>query len=151
MSYQFRLATMLKLREQARDERRRELAQAYEAERILRERVAELQSEISTTQQRTRQLAGVGTISVEGLLNTRRYELLMKSQVSQTEGQIAHVLDEIERRRQSLLEADRDVKVLEKLRERQLEQYAELQQKRENKQLDDAAIRGFSRRREVTS
>ena len=149
MSYQFRLATMLKLREQARDERRRELAQAYEAERILRERVAELRSEISTTQQRTRQLAGVGTISVEGLLNTRRYELLMKSQVSQTEGQIVHVLDEIERRRQSLLEADREVKVLEKLRERQLEQYAELQQKRENKQLDDAAIRGFSRRREV--
>lgn len=150
MSYQFRLATMLKLREQARDERRRDLAQAYEAERVLRERVAELQVEIVNTQARTRQAAGGGSVSVETLLNARRYELLMKSQVVQTQAQIAQVLEEIERRRQTLLEADREVKVLEKLRERQLEQYAEVEQKREHKQLDDAALRGFSRRREVT-
>jgi len=142
---------MLKLREQSRDERRRELGQALEAERILRERVAELQSEIATTQERTRQLAGIGSVSVEALLNARRYQLLIKSQVAQTEAQIIQVLEEVEKRRQVLLEADREVKVLEKLRERQLEQYAELQRKQENKQLDEAALRGYSRRREVTT
>src|SRR4051812_31976263 len=125
MSYRFRLATMLKLRDQTRDERRRDLAQAYEAERILRERLADMQREIVATQERTRKAASLGTIDVETLLNTRRYELLMKSQVAQTEAQIAQVLEEIERRRRALLEADREVKVLEKLRERQLEQHAE--------------------------
>jgi flagellar FliJ protein len=149
MSYRFRLATMLKLRDQTRDERRRDLAQAYEAERILRDRLADSRSEIVATQERTRQAASLVNIDVEALLNTRRYELLMKTQVSQIEGQIAQVLEEIERRRRALLEADREVKVLEKLRERQLEQHTETERKRENKQLDDAALRGF-RRQEAT-
>lgn len=149
MAYQFRLTTMLKLRDQARDERRRELAQAYEAERILRERMAELQAEIETTRERTRIIGGAGSINIEELLNARRYALVMKSQVAEAQAQVKLVLEEVERRRLALLEADRDVKVLEKLRERQSEQYGEIQRKQENKELDEAALRGFSRQREA--
>jgi flagellar FliJ protein len=150
MANTFRLGTMLKLREQARDERRRDLAQAYEAERILRERVEELQQEIAATHARTRQLAGEGSVNVEGLLNTRRYQLLMKSQVAATEQQITQVLEEVERRRQALIESDRDVKVLEKLRERQQQQQEIAEAKREAKQLDEAGLRAFLRQHEVT-
>ena len=150
MAPQFRLATLLKLREQARDERRRELAQAFAAERVLRGRVAELQAEIESTRQRTRQASGQGSVNVEGLLTARRYESIVKAQVSTVNAQIGQVLEEIERRRLTLLEADRDVKVLEKLRVRQAEQFAELAQQRESKQIDEAALRGFVRRREVT-
>lgn len=149
MSPGFRLATLLKLREQTRDERRRDLAQAFEAERILQERVAQMLAEIQALQQRTRQVAGQGSINVEALLNARRYEQLVKGQVVTTNVQITQVRDEIERRRQTLLEADRDVKVLEKLRQLQAAQQTTVEQKRENRQLDEAALRGFARRREV--
>ena len=149
MATDFRLATLLKLREQTRVERRRELAQAFEAERILRDRAAQLQADIEATQQRTRDAAR-GNVNVESLLNARRYELSVKGQLAEANQQIAQVLAEIERRRQALLEADRDVKVLEKLRDLQSEQHAALERKRENRQLDEAALRGFARRQEVT-
>ena len=44
---------------------------------------------------------------------------------------------EIERRRQALVEADREVRVLEKLRERQLEQHRREEELRETKRLDE--------------
>jgi flagellar protein FliJ len=149
MAQNFRLATLLKLREQTRVERRRELAQAFEAERILRDRATQMQADIESTQQRTRS-AAQGSVNVETLLNARRYELTVKGQLAEVKGQIAQVLEEIERRRQALLEADRDVKVLEKLRELQAAQQAVVEQKRENKQLDEAGLRGFARRQEVS-
>ena len=49
--------------------------------------------------------------------------------------QIADVAQEVERRRLALLEADREVKVLEKLRERQLTAYEAVQSKREDQRL----------------
>jgi flagellar FliJ protein len=149
MTPAFRLATLLKLREQTRVERRRELAQAFEAERILRDRAAQMQSDIESTQQRTR-MAAQGSVNVETLLNARRYELTVKGQLAEIQRQIAQVLEEIERRRHALLEADRGVKVLEKLRELQAAQHASLEQKRENRQLDEAGLRGFVRRQEAT-
>jgi flagellar protein FliJ len=148
MAQSFRLATLLKLREQTRVERRRELAQAFEAERILRDRAAQMQSDIELTQQRTRS-AAKGSVNVETLLNARRYELTVKGQLADVQAQIAQVIEEIERRRQALLEADRDVKVLEKLRELQAAQQAALEQKRENRQLDEVGLRGYARRQEA--
>jgi flagellar export protein FliJ len=50
------------------------------------------------------------------------------------------VTAEVDRRRQSLVEADREVKVLEKLREQQLARHNTEQAKREIKQLDAVAI-----------
>lgn len=150
MPFRFRLQPILTLREQARDERRRELAQAYEAERILRERIGQMQAEIAATQERTRQSAGPGQVNVEDLVNSRRYELIVKSQAAAVETQLATVLEEIERRRQALQESDRDVKILEKLRERQSQQYAEVELRREAKSLDEAALRGYARSQEAT-
>jgi flagellar export protein FliJ len=88
-------------------------------------------------------------VNVENLLNARRYELVVKSQLAEVNAQIAQVLAEIERRRQVLLEADRDVKVLEKLRQLQATQQVAIEQKQETRQLDEAALRSYARQREV--
>src|SRR3990170_1273917 len=87
MAPSFRLATLLKLREQTRDERRRELAQAFEAERILRDRTAQMQLDIELTQQRTRSAAR-GGVNVETLLNARRYELTVRGQLGDVKASI---------------------------------------------------------------
>jgi flagellar export protein FliJ len=46
---------------------------------------------------------------------------------------------EIERRREVLVEADRDVRVLEKLREKQTERHRYEENRREIRQLDEVA------------
>lgn len=141
----FRLTAVLKLREQTRDERRRDLAQAFEAERILQSRLSAIQAELAELRDRTRDSSGHGTLDIESLLNARRYQMIIKSQISEVETQLRQVLAEVERRRAALVEADRDVKTLEKLQDRQAQQLAAAEMKREAKQLDEAAVRGFLR------
>ena len=52
---------------------------------------------------------------------------------------------EIDRRRRALLAADRDVKVLEKLRERRLVQHRLEEERQLAKQLDEAALQAVGR------
>ena len=149
MSFQFRLATLLKLREQVRDERRRDLAQAYEADRILQEREEAIQSEVGENQQRVRELSQTRELRVDSLTNARRYEAVLKMQAAGLGQQRAQVAEEVERRRTALLEADRDVKALEKLRERQQVSHEAVLVKRHDQQLDEAALRSFARKHEA--
>jgi flagellar FliJ protein len=145
-----RLNTIRKLREQTRDERRRDVAQALEAERILLAQLRDVEAEIEATRDRTRRLGEVGALDVEQLIHSRRYESLLKSQLAALHAQLKQVNEELERRRQLLVEADREVKVLEKLEERARQQEEYRAARREARQLDEVAIRRFVRQ-EATS
>jgi len=137
--FRFRLATLLKLREATRDERRAELAQAYQADALLEQQQDRLQRELAGLVLQSRKVAGPGTLDVDQLLQTQRYELFLRARQSQLADQRGTVAEEIERRRQILVEADREVRVLEKLRQRQLERHREEEGRREMKILDEVA------------
>lgn len=140
-AYKFRLATLMKLRESVRDERRAFLAEAYEAERILLERLHEVEETLSALRNGLRSAMGPGTIDVDRLIESQRYELMLKAHVSQMNQQRKMLEEEIERRRQALMLADRDVRVLEKLRERQLEEHRQQENLQEIKRLDEVGSR----------
>ena len=53
--------------------------------------------------------------------------------------------EEIERRRQTLVQANRDVRVLEKLREKQAGRHRQEEDRRETKVLDEVAGRQVAR------
>src|SRR5437868_15462334 len=78
-----------------------------------------LREEQAGTLARTRELKSPGAADVDALLQTHRYEIVLASQRRQLEQQMDQVEQETERRRQAVVEADRGVRVLEKLRERQ--------------------------------
>ncbi len=143
--FNFRLKTLLRLREAARDERRADLAQAYEAEQILTRQTEKLEGEIHAARQQVRLSAAPGGIDVDTLLATHRYELVLGAQRQLLHEQSEQLSAEIQRRRQALVEADREVHVLEKLRQRQLERFKREEGKREMKRIDEVASR---RRRE---
>jgi len=147
--YRFRLQTLLRLRIAARDQRRAELAKALRAEQLLYEEQERLQEERSDVAQNGRQLKSPGQANVDSLLNHHRYEVLLGLKTRQLAAQTAEVQAETERRRQALVEADRDVKVLEKLRDRQAATYQQEENRREAKQLDETAAIEFGRHREV--
>jgi len=64
----------------------------------------------------------------------------LKAHRKQLEGQREQVAVEIERRREVLVAANREVRVLEKLREKQSQRHREEENRREAKQLDEAAV-----------
>lgn len=137
--FKFRLETLLRLRDTARDERRAQLAKAYQAEEILSRQRQQLDDDLNELSDHNRLAAAPGQLNVDRLLDARRYELVLKSQQLHVDQQQQALETEIERRRQMLVEANRQVRVLEQLREKQLERHRREENRQEIKQLDEVA------------
>ena len=135
----------MKLREAERQQRRIELADAFHAESILHEQAAQLEQEIRDVEQRSRVISSPGRVHVDRVLDTHRYKLILKSQIMVLSQKEAQLQTEIERRRAVLAAADRDVRVLDKLRERKREEHDAAESRRESRQLDDFAVQRWSR------
>ncbi len=141
----FRLQTLLRLRIAERDERRGELAKALRAEALLAAEQERLSGEQRESAERQRRLKSPGAVNVDDLLSTHRYEVVLAAQERQLAAQAAQVAAETERRRLAVVEADRQVRVLEKLRERQAAAARKQAERREAKQYDEVATVGFLR------
>ena len=139
--FRFRLDSLLKLRVAARDQRREELANAYRADRILQQREEAVAADIVATQQLSKTCSAPGPIQVDRLLHTHRYELLLLAQLQQIHQQRQVLAAETERRRQTLVEADRELRILEKLREKHARDFACQEHKADIRALDEIALR----------
>jgi len=146
MSFRFRLETLLRLRLADRDQRRAELVKAQRAEDTLLAQAEALAREQTQTHELSRNLASPGAADIDRLIAAHRYELVLRTKAQQLAGQIQQVKTEVERRRQVLVEADRQVRVLEKLREKQQAAHTIREEKHEQKELDEQALVGFTRR-----
>ena len=139
--FQFRLSTLLKIREAARDQRRSALAQAYQAEAIVRKKEEELSDQVTQLRRQYRQAAQPGALQVDRLVERQRYELVLGAEQNHSRQQLRQLEEEIERRRIALVEADRDVRVLETLREKKKQAHEMKEYRQEVKQLDEVAGR----------
>jgi flagellar protein FliJ len=137
--YNFRLNTLQKVREAHRDQQRESLAEAFRAEQVLAENRAQLVDEKRELRELQRSAIEGQYLDVNRLLEAQRYELLLKAQGQELAKQAVLLAAEAERRRQILVEADREVRVLELLDERHRRAYDRDEQRAETKRLDDVA------------
>ena len=148
-TFRFRLQTLWRLRTAERDRRRAELAQAYEAAGILDKQRQQIEAEQSSTQEEARRLVSPGTADLDALLRVHRHQHILKAELHQLSLQRAQVETEIQRRRQVLVEADRQVRVVEKLHERKLAEHGRKADRVEVKLLDEMGSIAANRNREV--
>ena len=139
--FRYRLASLLKLREATCDERRVELTEAYQAETVLAQRRRELDDAIRENREHLRETGGPGEINVDTLVGGHRHQLLLAAQQQLMDRQQRQLEAEIERRRERLVEADQEVRALEKLRERQEDRFQYAEDRKEVKRLDEVAAR----------
>ena len=137
--YQFRLETLQKVREVRRNEDRASLAEAFRAEQVLAENQAELAAEAEELKALRRAATAGPYTDVNQLLEVQRYELLLKAQSQELAKQAVLLAAETERRRQVLVESDREVRVLELLDERHQREFQREQLRQETKLLDETA------------
>ena len=137
--FKFRLATLLRLRETTRDERRAELAAAYRTDQNLQQQLARLAVELEELKAVSRRAAGPGKVDVDQLVEAQRYQRTLESRQRQIIEERTSLAVEIERHRQTLLAADREVRTLEKLRETRHARHRQDENRREIKQLDEVA------------
>jgi flagellar export protein FliJ len=138
--FHFRLATLLRLREVTRDRRRVELAEAHRADEDLRGQLGRLSAEQRRLQDKCRRAAGPGAVDVDELVEAHRYAAALRAEEEGLRQKRHALAAEIDRRRQTLVAADRDVQVLEKLRERRQALHRLEEERQLAKQLDEAAL-----------
>ena len=137
--FQFKLATLLKPRETHLDEMRAKLAEAYQAEELLAKQASAVQEEIETLKSTQRTHAQTMSTDVNSLLELQRYQTVLRSHQTTLQQQGELLSTETEKRRQTLVESDRQVKLLVKLRDRQLSSFHQRRSKTEVKSLDEIA------------
>ena len=135
--FRFRLETLRKIRETHRDEMRSKLAEAHQAVRMLEDQIALVQEEALELQTNLRSAVDGTKIDINGLLVGGRYQSVLRAQLETMKGQIELLETEVERRRLVVVEADREVRVLDKLEERQRAEHRKMQQRAEINELDE--------------
>jgi flagellar export protein FliJ len=144
-AFRFRLATLLRLREAARDERRGQLAEAVQLDQRVRGQVQQVRGAIDASKQTRRQAVGGSSLDVDRLLAAARHELALEGEEQVYLRQLEAIGVELERRRQALVEADREVRTLERLRETHQERHVREELRSEQKVLDELALAPFVR------
>jgi flagellar protein FliJ len=143
--YKFRLATLQKVRKARRDRERTALAEAFRAEQVLGDRRAELAAEEEQLRELQRSATASRFMNINQLVEAQRYELVLRASGQELERQQALLAVEIERRRQALVEADREVRVLEQLDERHRNEHQRLERRRDTRGLDETAVQRHNR------
>ena len=138
--YKFRLETLHKLRSARRDQERASLADAFRAEQVLAEHRAAVTAEKLALRGLQRSATAGRYVDVNQLLEAQRYDLVLKTREAELTRQSELLAVETERRRQAVVEADREVRVLELLDERRRREHHRQQQRAETKALDEAAL-----------
>jgi flagellar protein FliJ len=143
--FNFRLATLLRLREAARDERQLELADAQRADAELDGQLARLETLERQLQGERRNAAGPGPVDLRRLIDAQRYAASLRTREADLRQQRQTLAAEIDRRRQAVVEADRDVRSLEKLHAKQLQAHRQSEERQEGKRLDEVALQAAGR------
>jgi len=148
MAFQFRFDSILALRCRERDEAGRELGKANEAIRRVDEQIQELQQK----RDEIRKLAAgmfqndtdgrperssTQSISVDRVLQQGRYDLQLQAEQIGLRATKETLVKELQRRREVLIDAEAEVKRLERLRETQKIEYRYLELQREQAESDD--------------
>ena len=133
---QFRLATLLRLRETLRDERRQELVAAQQAEQATRDVIAQMDHEATEMRRSWAIASHAGSIDIDALRDAAHFQLALSAQRQMALKTLADCSAQVDRARQSLLAADQALKTLEKLLKRQQDRNRQLEQKQELSQLD---------------
>ncbi len=138
--FRYRLAPMLRLRESERDRCRQEAAEALRNEEEAAVRVHQLNNELAELRKSVERASRPGRIAIDRFAHRELYERQLKTDLRQAEEAHRAATAEVERCRQRLVDANREVQILEKHREQQLARHRAAERKLEIKQLDEQAI-----------
>lgn len=121
--YQFRLERIQSLRERVREERRLLHAEALAFQRTIEQQIQRVQDVVATQKEALRFILSQPAVAVDRAIQGRTFEGVMTRYDQHLQGQLGQVRQAVEVRRQRLVEAERDVRILEKLDEKQRERY----------------------------
>ena len=143
----FSLHAVLKYRHQLEDQALQSLAQALEVETRLRQALHQVEEELAELYHDLQRDKEQGTTVDRLILFDQRIDLV-KTQVAERKTAVEKQQIQVNKRRQQLLKASKDRKVIEKLKEQQNAAYKHHLDKLEAGMLDEIAVLSHERRRQ---
>ena len=141
MPFTFRLEPLISIRDNVLKQKQAALAEAYEVRRVVEEQQSATERAIEQNLQASRDMMLSGNIDVGFLLNVRRHDAFLVVELETYRRQIVHIDEEIEVRRQAVTEANKELKIIEKLKEKKREQYLAEERRQETIEMDEIAGR----------
>ena len=139
--FKFRLEPLIKIRKNVLQECQAALAKAYDERRILEEHLQEVERQLAEGTATARSLMQPGQkVNIDYLLGIRRQEMFLLAHQNEIKQKMQEADEEIERCRAAVVEANKEVKILEKLKEKRHEQYLEDERREEAKAMDEIAV-----------
>ena len=135
--FNFRLNSVLNYRKTLRQQAQRNLADAYQQQQQANEELQAAQLEIDQLVNQMRDSAKQKQLDLDFALGGQRHHAKLKADMKKVADKLEQAGTEVERCRQDLIEADRDVKALEKLHDRQLADHRQQTAKHEAAEIDD--------------
>ena len=138
-TFRFNLKAVLRQRELAEQQRQREFADVQREYAAMEAELRALDESVKATTDDLRQNHLVGRISVEYLSAHRRFTLAMQRKAVEHAQRMATVKQRLDAARAVLVEAAKDRKAMEKLRDRRQEDWKADQDRREAAATDEVA------------
>lgn len=145
--FRFRLETVRRLREQARDAQRRVVADAVRAVTRVEDRIARLTQQLHDTVDRFRDAQRAERLDVASLRGHQIYRSWLHRNIVESNEELARQQAKLDYERAKLAEAWKRVKAIEKLRERQWKCHLTEVAREERAANDEAALQMYMRRR----
>lgn len=145
--FQFRLDRLQRLRDRTRQERRLSLAEATQYQQRIENQIAQLDEVRGQELLERRQRLAATTVSIEEVIRGQSFDAMLHRFAQQLGQQLEQVRGVVEQRRLQLQEAEKGVRVLEKLREKMEDRYDDQVESNERQLLDELANVGEQRRR----
>lgn len=139
--FEFRLQGLLGLREAERDARRSELAESLAAQQRLRQQYDHVADEVIRQARDRRHATTSGRLDVDRLRVASQFEQSLRHELQAVARRLQGLEVLLAEQQTALVESQRQVRVLENLRQRDLLQFQAAQQASELRLLDEAGAR----------
>lgn len=147
--FEFRLARVQKLRERVREQKRLLHAEAVQYQRNVEQQIGVIEQVRDAEKEILRQSVTSPEISVDKVIASRTYDGLLGNFRRNLDRQLHQVEQVVETRRQDLVAAERDVRILEKLEEKLRSRYNDVLDHGERVLMDELAGQSVARRKEL--
>ncbi len=144
--FRFRLEAVQKLREQTRDRQRRVVAEAVQQVVRMEEHTAQLNRELRNSMEDALGDRSVTQIDMLALRENQLYRGWLHRKILEAEIDLSQRNQTVDQERKKLGESSKQLKVIEKLRDRQWQRYQINLQRSEQLMYDEAALQMYVRR-----
>ena len=145
--YSFRLQPVLDIREKTLEDKRLEMAQVIQLLNEQQEGLERLISKQASYKDELESLSLEDDLNVFALANFKNYMVILQEQITQQEHNIENTKKALRVKQEAVNEALKDVKVLEKLKEKQSQKFYKDIEMKEANEIDDISTARYRLKR----